>query len=384
MEFQQIQDINLIFVIIGNFIAISIGIFLLVNKSAKNKANKYLGALMLSINFFFLTPFLYRYNLLEQFPHVVGLPRLVPFLLAPLTYFYIRACTQKGFKLRPIDWLHFIPLLLEVWESLPIFTLSGPEKIAHHLNYLKTGAKDYPIVLLLKAIYVISYFAIAVKLIFRYKNHINNTTSAIDAAFHRWLLLFIIILCFPILGMASFNFGQFKVYSPILLFLGFLSFLLSIYIATLVKPQLFHAFPHQMLLPKSTEEQKQKYENSNLKDDQKEKYVETLQAYMIAHKPFHKADLTLAQLSEATNIPAHYLSQVVNEKLNCNFLDFINGYRVKAAQEMLVNPKLNQYTILSIAYDAGFNSKSTFYAAFKKTTGVTPSQYRKRRASADV
>jgi len=76
MEFQQIQEINLIFVIIGNFLGISLGIFLLINKSVKNSANKYLGALMLGITTFFIPPFLYHYGLLEHFPHVVGLARL--------------------------------------------------------------------------------------------------------------------------------------------------------------------------------------------------------------------------------------------------------------------------------------------------------------------
>lgn len=87
--------------------------------------------------------------------------------------------------------------------------------------------------------------------------------------------------------------------------------------------------------------------------------------------------MTLAQLAEQVNIPAHYVSQVINEKLATSFLDFVNGYRVKAAQAKLIDPKLSHYTILSIAYEAGFNSKSTFYTAFKKVTGMTPSQYRK-------
>jgi len=377
MEFQQIQEINLIFVIIGNFLGISLGIFLLINKSVKNSANKYLGALMLGITTFFIPPFLYHYGLLEHFPHVVGLARLVPFLLGPLTYFYVRACTQQGFKMDRIAWLHFIPLVLEVLESLPIFMLSGPEKVAHHLNYLKTGATDYPFVLPLKTIYILTYFVISVRLVYQYRTHINNTTSAIDANFHRWLLLFIIILGFPLLGMAMFNFAQFKVYSPILLFLGFFSFYLSIYVAVLVKPQLFHAFPHQILPTKSNEKQKQKYESSKLKDFQKEAFVKKLKIYMATQKPFQQPELTLAQLSEAIKIPAHNLSQVINEKLNCNFLDFVNGYRVEDAKEKLVDAKFEHYTIVSVAFEAGFNSKSTFYAAFKKMTGMTPSKYRK-------
>jgi len=119
-----------------------------------------------------------------------------------------------------------------------------------------------------------------------------------------------------------------------------------------------------------------------LQETQKEKYIEKLQAYIALEKPYQTPDLTLAQLSKQVNIPSHYLSQVINEKLNTNFLDFVNGHRVKAAQEMLINPKFSHYTIMSIAYDAGFSAKSTFYAVFKKQTGMTPSAYRKQKVAA--
>ena len=88
-------------------------------------------------------------------------------------------------------------------------------------------------------------------------------------------------------------------------------------------------------------------------------------------------ELTLAQLSKQTNIPSHYLSQVINEKMRCNFLDFINKYRVKEAQAKLANRKFDHYTIIAIAFEAGFYSKTTFYSAFKKFADTTPSSYRK-------
>ena len=158
-----------------------------------------------------------------------------------------------------------------------------------------------------------------------------------------------------------------------------LIFAISIRIAILVKPSLFHVFPHQMLIPNSTEQQKQRYEKSTLQKDKKDHYVKKLVLFMETEKPYLIPDLTLANLSKQVDIPTHHLSQTINEKLKCNFLDFINQYRVKEAQSMLVNPKLEHYTILSIAYEAGFNSKSTFYSAFKKYAKMTPSQYKKQQ-----
>lgn len=382
MEVDIIQNIRFLFLVLGAFLGLTLGTFLLLNKSVKNKANRYLGILVWSITLFFMPRFLGLFGLLEYFPHVIGLARIIPFLFGPLTYLYVRACTQQGFEMRRILWLHFIPAVLMLLHCMPQLMVSGTEKLINHANFTRTGVVDYPWVWLLKVIHPMIYFALSVQLILNYRQYVSNTSSYIDNAFHRWLLVFIFILALPIIGLLGFVFTKFGAFSIIMLAVGLVAFLFSIYIATLVKPELFHAFPHQMPVPKSAEEQKQKYENSNLQSAQKNKYLEKIRVFMEQEKPYHAPELTLAQLSEQVKIPAHYLSQVINEKLNCNFLDFVNGYRVEDAKEKLLDPKFDHYTIISIAYEAGFNSKSTFYAAFKKMTGVTPSKYRKGAVAA--
>ena len=88
-------------------------------------------------------------------------------------------------------------------------------------------------------------------------------------------------------------------------------------------------------------------------------------------------DLKLNHLAVELNISTHHLSQVLNEHLGKSFSDFINTYRIKHAQALLVNPAYQQHTILSIAFDSGFSNKASFNAAFKKYTGQTPSAFRK-------
>lgn len=379
MDFELMQDIRLLFLTIGVFLGGSLGIFLVLNESAKNKANRYLGVIALLILLFFLPTFFYRFNLLETFPHLIALARIFPFLFGPLMYFYVRACTQKGFEMRSILWLHFIPAFLMFLHCTPQIFISGEEKVANHLRFLKTGVVDYPWIWLLKVIHAMIYFAISTKLVLLYRQHIGNTTSAIDKAFHRWLLTCIVIFALPILGLLGFVSADLGPVAVVVMSVGLVIFLITIYVATLIKPELFHAFPHQMPIPESTEDQKTRYENSNLQAVQKEKYLEKILTFMKSERPFEESELTLAQLAEKIKVPSYHVSQVINEKLDCNFLDFINGYRVKAAQEKLLDPKLSHYTIIGIAHEAGFNSKSTFYTAFKKVTGMTPSQYRKKR-----
>lgn len=378
MEFESIQVVRLMIVGVGVFLSSTLGIFLMLNKSAKNNANKYLGAVVLIILFFYLPFFFFRLQLIAYFPHVTGLPRIFPFLFGPIIYFYVRACTQKGFQMRPILWLHFIPAFLMFLHCLPEIILSGPEKIANQANFIKTGVVDYPWVWLLKVIHPMIYFALSTKLILLYRKHISNTTSAVDTAFHRWLLFIIFIFSMPIIGLLGFVFGELGPIAMVIMSIGLLIFLTTIYTAALVKPQLFHAFPHQMPIPKSSEEQKQRYERSTLTESKKRIYLEKLIQGMELEKLYLAPDLTLTQVAESINISATHVSQIINEKLNTNFLDFVNGYRIKAAQEKLIDPKLSHYTIISIAYESGFNSKSTFYTAFKKVTGMTPSQYRKK------
>jgi len=80
-------------------------------------------------------------------------------------------------------------------------------------------------------------------------------------------------------------------------------------------------------------------------------------------------------VATALQISTNHLSQVINENLDKNFFDFVNGYRVEMVKQKMKDPSNKNYTLLSLAYDCGFNSKSSFNAIFKKYTGSTPSQY---------
>ena len=120
----------------------------------------------------------------------------------------------------------------------------------------------------------------------------------------------------------------------------------------------------------------EKYYKSGLKDSQSEKYLRKLLSYMETDKPFLDGNLTIHDLSAKTGIARHHITQVLNERYKRNFFTFINEYRVKEVIERFSNPKYNLYTILAIAMDAGFNSKTTFNSIFKSQTGLTPSDYR--------
>ena len=99
---------------------------------------------------------------------------------------------------------------------------------------------------------------------------------------------------------------------------------------------------------------------------------------MSNEKPYLTSTLTLKELAERLDLNPRILSRVINERKNQNFFDFINGYRIDDAKMILSNPAKRKMTILEVLYGVGFNSKSVFNTTFKKNTGVTPTEYRKR------
>ena len=98
---------------------------------------------------------------------------------------------------------------------------------------------------------------------------------------------------------------------------------------------------------------------------------------MQTKKPYLNPELNIYQLSDDLKLKKHHLSQVINEKSGMNFFDFVNTFRVEEIKRNLANPSMTNYTLLGIGLESGFNSKATFNSAFKKFTGLTPSDFSK-------
>ena len=92
---------------------------------------------------------------------------------------------------------------------------------------------------------------------------------------------------------------------------------------------------------------------------------------------YSNENLTLKELAVKLSLTPHQLSQLLNDKLNTNFSTYINRYRISEAKHILLQEP--DRTVLSIAFDVGFNNKSSFYEAFSKFTGKSPQRYRKEK-----
>ncbi len=119
------------------------------------------------------------------------------------------------------------------------------------------------------------------------------------------------------------------------------------------------------------------YRRSGLKTDEAQRLQEALSSLMNAHKPFLEPKLSLTDLAGQLNTTPNNLSQVINQYERKNFYDYVNEYRVREFIERATLPENKNLNLLGIAYDSGFNSKSSFNEVFKKKTGKTPSRYLK-------
>lgn len=105
-------------------------------------------------------------------------------------------------------------------------------------------------------------------------------------------------------------------------------------------------------------------------------YFKKLETLMQLKKLYRNPYLSLSIVADILGISACYLSSMINSLLNKSFIDFVNEYRIADVKQNLNSEAFAHYTVISIGLEAGFNSKSAFYATFKKHTGLTPVQYK--------
>jgi AraC-like DNA-binding protein len=132
--------------------------------------------------------------------------------------------------------------------------------------------------------------------------------------------------------------------------------------------------------------QEKRYQKSAMSEDAMGIYENRLMEFMEKSRIYLDAELSLERLAKEINIPKHHLTQLLNDRLKKNFYHFINEYRIQEATRRLdqLNGHASETSLLSLAYDCGFNSKSTFNNYFKRITGHTPSSYKKNHPAPSI
>lgn len=364
--------INLLGIIQGFFIA---GILIGVKKGNK-KANWFLAGLMSFFSLSICFGFIYSSRLFEVFPHLIRVPMPFRFLFGPFLYFYVKALTDETFALRGKNLLHLLPFTLYAIYMIPFFLQSGEAKIKW-LEYSPAVNMNFGnfLVEILIVIHILCYALVTIKILKKFRQKISTIYSSIKKINLSWIKTFVntfflffviyigLMFCFSIIGISN------------VWIIKSIPIAVSIIIYTfgyrgLIQPQIFADFN---LLNSGN-----KYIKSSLSKDKSKTYFNNLHKLMKVKKLYLDTELTLMTLAEKMQISPQHLSQTINENGKMNFYDYINQYRVKEVVRQLADRTKDHLNILTIAFDAGFNSKSTFNAIFNKFYGFTPRQYRKQ------
>lgn len=300
------------------------------------------------------------------------------FLIFPLFYYYVLAICYNNFKLKFKSLFHSLPfvfynllllatLIFAKHESL-IFSLY---KIAPYL--IKTQGLLY----LIAIIYVLRKYK---------KVYLENYANG-NIEIYKWLsrIVLLFLITFPVTIIKDFshfyNHQQIFIWTITALTGSALIMFSWFILKALYNPEIFRGIDPEIKPVKTLTNSKVESKSIETDFDSKNlEVIEQLRKHMIEKEPFLEPNLTLQDLAFQMNIHARELSILINRHIGQHFFDFINKYRIEKAIEIIENSSTNEFTIQQILFDVGFNSKSSFNTAFKKHTGLTPTQYRNKHS----
>jgi AraC-like DNA-binding protein len=358
--------------LLGAAQGVLLAIALLTSRSGNTVTNRLLAALTLTISIVVSGAVMLTSNYVFVFPHLSRVHHPFVFLAGPLLYLYIRQLTSSETKLEKQDILHFIPFAFCLIYLLPYYFQTTTGKLrALGAEYIQDSfGQWYYIRSALFITQFLVYLILIVLTIARYSRRVKERNLPSDNAVLREVRFFV-IASFVIWVAAIVRYvmdGSGNLLVP----LG-----ASILVYALGYLKMTRTEAKQDLPELEDQSPGKKYEKSTLTPERAERYLRKLVHCMETEKPYIDGDLTVQKLAEKLAVPSNHLSQTINEGLGQSFSDFVNSYRVEEAKRKLIDPACKHLSVLGIAEDVGFNSKSSFNAVFKKHTNTTPSEFRK-------
>jgi len=324
----------------------------------------------------------YSHSLFTHF-HLLSISLISLFLLhGPFLFIYASRLVSRKKRFNRKNLLHLIPFLA---FNLYLFVVSFFPDTSHELRMEHVHTNGHPPLLFVFSLILTAlsgpfYFGLTLKLFKKHNINIFNNFSFAEDVNLEWLrkLVTVFGIAWTILIIITVIHHVFNYFSMVFctdsLFLALSAFVILIGYFGLKQKVIFEndLKEEESLIT----EEKTKYSGSTLKEDEADKYAGQLSEFMLSQKPYLDPGLTLPQLASQMNITSHHLSQIINEKFGQNFFEYINHFRVEEVKSRIQNPKYESFSLLGIAFDSGFNSKSAFNRIFKKYTQQTPSQFK--------
>lgn len=341
---------------------------------ANRISNRILGLLTFFWALLLLQFPLQAHGLYIDHPHLLKTISSLLFTLFPLLYLHVKYLLADYKKFNRKDLWHFLPFLINVLLFTDFYMMSGPEK----LDLLRNRTPYYTAIQIIGdegvAIQGITYSILILKILSKYRHELRNFQSNIDKDVLRSLTVGTIMIFFSwIIGSIAVNLELFNLLENIDFFIYvYLILVLVIYFISYVaitRPEVFKLEHRTLSIEFFTKEKSVEIIDKLEEDDSK------LVLFMKEEKPFLNSDLSLQELADNSGLSRYRLSTIIKQEHKMNFYEFINSYRVEEVKALMIDPSNKQMKIISLAYDAGFNSKASFNRIFKQMTTVTPSEY---------
>lgn len=367
---------------------------LIFSKKNKSTGDYVLGCWIVFIGLHLLDTYFHSSGFVSKHLHLFALGYNFPILQGPFMFVYVLVMINKSGLFKPVYLLHGIPFLIAtIYLLFNFYFLSAPEKMVYYQIQSVHFNTSLKIIWILKVfvgpVYVI-WSLLKLKIHkknvaenFSYSEHINLNwlKYVVIGLGFVWIIVLLTMFLRKYFPQIPLIMGDYFIYLALtasVFFLGYFGFKQQVIYANEPGNIEISKNNKQPIIKESNEEKQiERYKKSGLTENTAKEYLKKLLNYMDKEKPYLNGKLGLKEVAESLNISINHLSQVINEQTGMSFFDFVNKYRVEEVKTRLADPKNNQFTLLAIAFDCGFNSKSSFNSIFKKNTGQTPSEYLK-------
>ncbi len=339
----------------------------------QKQANRLLAALLFLFSITLVEYVLYWTRYLFEYPHMANVSVQFPFLYGPILWLYLRSI-YTGKPIKKQDWWLFLPFVLGTLvfaESYFADTAAKRAVLAGELQF-QGNIWLMRIQFWVRMVWLLGFMVWNMAYVFR-QPRVGDT-----ARWAKWLVGFYLVFVlayisyFVLIQFPFFNTSWDYHISAVMTAMIYL-----IAYSGYAQPAVFEGF-HWNEPSAPT-----KYRNSGLTPEASRSLLQNLQLLMREEVLYHDADIGLEKLANLLNASKHHLSQVINEQLGTSFFEYINQLRVEEAKTLLAETSRHEFHVIEIAFIVGFNNKVSFNAAFKKATGMTPTEYRRSHNVSD-
>ena len=341
------------------------------------KANKWLSLFLLSLALMLIEDPFFQTKSYLNYPFLIGLTDVSPYLAASTMYLSIAYFVNPTRSFTKKDLWHFILPCLIALLSVQTFFLPNAEKIRDY--ELQNEASNFTNFMVFLLLPLAAYWYFSLKKLIQHQQNVQlfaSSTESIDLA---WLLRFLLGVTLMLLAWVCERFFNLPYITSVSCFINLAG---AYYLAHFATQQgaIFSAKQADIEAIQTLIE-----ENDDLKAPKKQRLtleqVTVLKPKLVdlmqVQKPYLDSELSLPKLAEMLKLTTNELSYLINEGFNDNFFGFVNNYRVEESKRILTTPQYQHLSMVGIAFEAGFNSKTAFNSAFKKMTGISPTDFQK-------